>query len=308
MKLVHDRDVRERMALPNIDVVSRAIGRTLDGVTDALEAELSTIFAADTGIVKRYYVPDSFLTGDRFNVTLYLDRGLISEVVSDVTVETAYRKLGLLQGDTLDLRDTSGAHVDHKDQFVTIDADGGLVVVEDFRVLRQYVQVTYDAGIAVDRNRPTEMYLQSPITTTDSFSFVDSDPDTITRSAGDFEADNIQVGDVISVTGTVSNDGTYTVAGVATLTLTLAATDSLTTEGPVSSTIEVLSEQPVPSWLKELAILQTMLELTSDKTVGIEVNNQQAGDMLRPNVLKQQIDTLVDRYTRFRPDAIAPTL
>jgi len=61
--------------------------------------------------------------------------------------------------------------------------------------------------------------------------FVNSNPDTITRSdGGSFVADGFTVGDVIMVGGSTSNDGKYTLAGVAATTLTLTGTDSLTAE------------------------------------------------------------------------------
>jgi len=61
--------------------------------------------------------------------------------------------------------------------------------------------------------------------------FVNSNPDTITRSdGGSFVADGFTVGDVIMVGGSTFNDGKYTLAGVAAATLTLADTDSLTAE------------------------------------------------------------------------------
>jgi hypothetical protein len=71
------------------------------------------------------------------------------------------------------------------------------------------------------------------------FAFVDSDPDTITRSSGSFITDGFAKGQKITVTGSTSNDGEYTLDGIAALTLTLTAGGNLTAEGTGASvTIE----------------------------------------------------------------------
>jgi len=71
-----------------------------------------------------------------------------------------------------------------------------------------------------------------------SYSYVDGGGgnDTITRGAGSFLDDGIVVGSNITVSGTASNNGTYEVLAVVAGTIDVA-TASLTTEGPVSSTL-----------------------------------------------------------------------
>jgi len=71
--------------------------------------------------------------------------------------------------------------------------------------------------------------------------FVDSDPDTITDSGSGFVTAGFQAGDKITVSGSTSNDGTYTVVTVAAGTLTLNASDSLSVEG-ASALVTILSE------------------------------------------------------------------
>lgn len=56
----------------------------------------------------------------------------------------------------------------------------------------------------------------------------------ITRGAGSFIRDGHRVGESVTVSGTASNDGTYTVTAVAALTLTLSGI-VLTDEGPIAS-------------------------------------------------------------------------
>jgi len=64
----------------------------------------------------------------------------------------------------------------------------------------------------------------------------DDDPDTITRSAGSFVSDGFAAGDIVTIDGTTSNDGTLATAidTVGALVLTCDATETLTAEGPVS--------------------------------------------------------------------------
>jgi hypothetical protein len=66
---------------------------------------------------------------------------------------------------------------------------------------------------------------------TGNLTFADDDPDTITRASGDWTAEGLAVGDIVTVSGSTSNDGSYTVAEVTSTTvLTLVATDSLSAE------------------------------------------------------------------------------
>ncbi len=60
---------------------------------------------------------------------------------------------------------------------------------------------------------------------------------TIVRGAGSFLSDGFAAGMSITVSGTVSNNGTYTILTVVALTITLIAANTLVNEGPVSSTI-----------------------------------------------------------------------
>lgn len=63
-----------------------------------------------------------------------------------------------------------------------------------------------------------------------TIAFVDSDPDTITDSGSGFVTAEFQAGQSITVSGSASNDGTYTIASVVAGTITLESGDSLTAE------------------------------------------------------------------------------
>lgn len=88
------------------------------------------------------------------------------------------------------------------------------------------------------------MYLQYKadavtLASTGNLTFADANPDTITRASGSWSGDGVEVGDVITITGSASNNGSYTIAAVGTTDLTLVATDALVAEGPVSATATV---------------------------------------------------------------------
>lgn len=72
--------------------------------------------------------------------------------------------------------------------------------------------------------------------------FADSNPDVISRVSGDFTVDGFVNGDAIRVVGSGSNDGVYTVATVAALTLTLIASDSLVGETAGATVVITVEE------------------------------------------------------------------
>lgn len=71
-----------------------------------------------------------------------------------------------------------------------------------------------------------------------TIAFVDSDPDTITDSGSGFITAGFKAGRPITVAGSASNDGTYTIASVAAGTITLVAGDSLTVE-PLGASVTI---------------------------------------------------------------------
>jgi len=73
-----------------------------------------------------------------------------------------------------------------------------------------------------------------------TFAEVGATGDTITRSTGSFITDGFAVGDVITVTGSVSNNVTGPIASLTATVITLGTTD-LAAEGPVSNVTIVAS-------------------------------------------------------------------
>ena len=80
-----------------------------------------------------------------------------------------------------------------------------------------------------------------------TIAFVDNDPlaDTITDSGSGFLVAGFQAGDQITVSGSASNDGSYTIATVVAGTITLLKKDSLTNEG-ASVTVKIVASKSVP--------------------------------------------------------------
>jgi hypothetical protein len=71
--------------------------------------------------------------------------------------------------------------------------------------------------------------------------FVNSNPDTITRATGSFVTDGFKSGQKIIVSGSASNNGTYSVTIVSANTLTLATANTLTTE-VAGATVTIISD------------------------------------------------------------------
>ena len=84
-------------------------------------------------------------------------------------------------------------------------------------------------------------------TTSNTIAFNDNAPaaDTITRTGGSFISDGFVAGDQITVEGSTSNDGSYTLAIVAATTLTLVGADSLTAE--VAGDFVAITAEPTDS-------------------------------------------------------------
>lgn len=78
--------------------------------------------------------------------------------------------------------------------------------------------------------------------------FGDNDPDTITREVGSWHDDDFDVGMVLTVSSSVSNDGTYTVAAVTDKTLTLDGGDALTNETIDAETVTITGRVADADW------------------------------------------------------------
>lgn len=81
--------------------------------------------------------------------------------------------------------------------------------------------------------------------TTIAFNENNASPDTITDSASGFLTAGFQPGDQVTVAGSASNDGTYTIATVAAGTITLLNRNDLATEA-AGPTVTLTANKNVP--------------------------------------------------------------
>lgn len=110
-----------------------------------------------------------------------------------------------------------------------------------------------------------------------TLAFVDSNPDTITDSGNGFVTAGFAADDLIVVTGSTNNDGTYTIdtGGVAAGTLTLIAGDTLVVEG---ASANIIIQEALPgtqvlgfsNWALDQIV--DVLEVTRFEDVGVEKN------------------------------------
>ena len=86
-----------------------------------------------------------------------------------------------------------------------------------------------------------------PTITGTTIAFANSNPDTITDSGGSFLTSNFAAGDVITVSGSTGNDGSYTIDTVVAGTITLIDADSLTFEAAGAS-ITITAPGATKAW------------------------------------------------------------
>jgi len=171
-----------------------------------------------------------------------LDTGAANATLADV--DTATGTLASV-GSTFDVDTAIGDRVVTTGDMVRVTA-GTAGVIGVYKVVSRtnattLVLNTSDQLFAGETSQTYEifrpgMHLQRFETTVGDIandpSFNDADPDTITRGAGDFVADGYTAGMAVTVTAaTVSaNNGTFIIDSLVTLTLTLIAEETLTTD------------------------------------------------------------------------------
>jgi hypothetical protein len=90
--------------------------------------------------------------------------------------------------------------------------------------------------------------MKETITTTESLTFADANPDTITGSGTSFITQGFVEGMEIVISGSVSNNGTYTIADVTATVITVDSQDTLVAEGPVSCTMASLTDFTITNY------------------------------------------------------------
>lgn len=196
------------------------------------------------------------LSGGVFAGDTVLDYTIATRnIIADPVTPRTDGSLNDVDGDTGTI-DSAGAGFNG-----IVNADDLLVIVEaasDHRGVYKVISVTDDDTLVInteDRIFTTvgsiDFYIVEPsmyfqykweeitLAATGDLTFANADPDTIYRASGTWNGDGVSVGDVIVISGTTNNNGSYTVAIVGTDTMTLVGTDSLTAEGPLACTKNV---------------------------------------------------------------------
>jgi hypothetical protein len=105
-----------------------------------------------------------------------------------------------------------------------------------------------------------------------TIAFVDSNPDTITDTNSGFVTAGFAAGMTINVSGSTSNDGTYTIDSVAAGTITLVDAEELTAEAAGASiTISTVAEITVSPGACYLKIDDSAGDFQLNNTVGVEL-------------------------------------
>lgn len=172
-----------------------------------------------------------------FEVTsTYLIRNKTDGALADVTGATGtltsassnFTTAGIAAGDMVIIKEAASNHRGVY-KVITKDSDTVLTLNTSDKTFTTVGSIDFDViepGMYLQYKNET--VISSP--TTGNLTFANANPDTIVRASGSWSGDGAVAGDIIKIVGSVSNDGTYTIATVAALTLTLIATDSLAAE------------------------------------------------------------------------------
>ena len=93
----------------------------------------------------------------------------------------------------------------------------------------------WNGGITTFASATSNTITKQGIQTATTIAFVDSNPDTITDSGNGFITAGFKVGQKITITGSVSNDGVFTIASVTAGVITISGDESLAVEAAGAS-------------------------------------------------------------------------
>jgi len=224
-----------------------AAGDTLQ-ITSGTEQGYYTILSVDSETVVSIAGDAEFTTWADSETSLnftalstYRVRATTDGALADVTTVTGtltsassnFTTLGIVAGDLVIITEAASAY---RGVYKVISKDSATVLTLDTtdKTFTSVSSINFDIVRA-------GMYLQyknESITlgSTGNITFANAGPDTITRASGSWITDAVSAGDIITISGSTSNDGSYTVASRTTTVITLVGTDELTAEGPVAVT------------------------------------------------------------------------
>jgi hypothetical protein len=143
--------MRKRLGYDDIEVVNNAIETALQSATIACEDAVRTDLARAT-VKDRFFViqPKDFRSG-AIQTSLKLSRGFVdSGQTVSVVASTTMRNL-------LDSASSDRRNLVSPDDFTLLEAEKGILRVNEFDLTNCYVEVSYTAGFGTDGGCP-EMY------------------------------------------------------------------------------------------------------------------------------------------------------
>lgn len=207
-------------------------------LTIVSDTELTLIDDTDDGITSTFFSGDTALTYEVHARQIIPDAidGALADV--DSATGTLTSVTGGFAGTvaTGDMVIITEAASDHRGVYKVVSQDSDTVLTLNTSDKAFTTQSSIDFHV----NEPG-MYIQGKedtvtLSATGNLTFADADPDTITRTTNSWITDGVVAGDVITITNSTNNNGSYTVASRTALVATLVASDTLTAEGPVAAT------------------------------------------------------------------------
>jgi hypothetical protein len=171
---------------------------------------------------------------------------------------------------------------------------GGNVLDHDYLATGGDLEADIIDGLVLEINTGVDLLTLGGTT----IAYVNANPDTITRLAGSWITDGVNVGDRVTPTHTAANgnDGlTYTVAGVTALVLTLVAADDVAVEA-TSATDNFVVQRPVTASRETRSGVETLV-ITRKRLDESEVDDP-------ANNFTTAVSTLSTGVLEFDEDAI----
>lgn len=199
-------------------------------LTISLDAEFVDWDSTESSLV--FTVSSTYIIRDKTDGALANVSGITGTLTS---ASSNFSTAGVATGDMVIIKEAASAL---RGVYKVISVDSATQLTLDTSD-RQFTTVS---NIDFDVVNPG-MYLQYKedtitITSTGNLTFTDNSPsaDTIARTTGSWITDGVSEGTVVSFTGTLSNNRSFTVASLTATTLTLVPTDSVINETATSAT------------------------------------------------------------------------
>lgn len=168
-----------------------------------------------------------------------------------VALDTFYARTTSPEASTADYADAITQAIAMQQKF-----RAAVVIGEFSKAEAQALQSQID-NLYAEQKRPVffisarDWYDDVALTGNPTLAFANANPDTITRGSGSWITDGFKVGMTITVTGSTSNNGVYTIAALTATVLTLDAGDALVVEAAAAGRM-VTGEETEETWIASL--------------------------------------------------------